>query len=387
MNRFTLPTALLSLLLVLVAKHSYSQIFPELGGQRAGISALTFLKNDINPRSVGMGGMSVPMTGDAYSVAINPALVNDIRTMRFGLSNRTIIEGLNQSFFSAVVPFREFSNFAFSVNTLNSGSMEKRTEFQPDGTGETFAVSNTSFGLTYASTLSDAFAIGVTAKYINETMAEYVDHNLSIDLGFRYRTDYRNLTFAVALRDFGLNSSLSGDEVGSDFNRDEVTVDDASVATMFSFGVMADVYHKGDHQVLGGVQLNHPNDNAESLHFGFEYNFRDQIYGRAGYKVNVDFEAFPTFGIGYDFSFGHSILRLDYGFNPSTGLGLHPTFQGSTGEATFGIQHVLGISFFFGKDARPALNLNPSAKGYKSSTVDDAVPEGNEGPDLSPNDQ
>lgn len=348
-----------------------AQIFPELGGQRAGISALTFLKNDINPRAVGMGGLNVASFGDAYSINSNPALLNDLPHTKMAVSNRTIVSGMNQSFAAASFSIQEGAQLGAFVNSLYSDRMEKRTEFQPKGTGEYFYVSNTAAGISYAKVLSQAFSVGVTAKFINESIAEYNDNTAAVDLGFRYRTDYRNLSFAVALNNFGLNTSFSGNELEQDFNRNQPQFGDDPLSTLFAFGLSLDVFNEEKHKLRAGVQLNHPNDNAESLHLGGEYSFRDMFFGRFGYKINVDNEVLPTFGFGAAVPFGHSLIRFNYGANLAQGLGIHPGFQGSAGESALGVVHVVGISLIWSSEQRPSLSLPRSRTGYHTGDAKD----------------
>ena len=126
------------LLLGLVPLTTQSQILPQLGGQRAGISALTFLKIDVSPRAAGMGGASICLPGDGYSTQINPASVMELDNLNVTAGNTFWVAGINHSFVSAAKPFGNIGSFGLSVATLNTGAMERRTEFQPNGTGEKF---------------------------------------------------------------------------------------------------------------------------------------------------------------------------------------------------------------------------------------------------------
>ena len=50
-------------------------IFPILGGQRAGTSVFTFLNIGVSARAVGMGESVVALNQDASSVYYNPAAI------------------------------------------------------------------------------------------------------------------------------------------------------------------------------------------------------------------------------------------------------------------------------------------------------------------------
>jgi hypothetical protein len=115
--------------------------------------------------------------------------------------------------------------------------MERRTEFQPDGTGQFFSASNTAVGLSYSKRLTDYFSYGVTLKYVNEQLAEYMAHTGVVDLGFLYRTDFKDLSFAVAMQSFGTNSKLKGDYEPDGLNSKPVTLGSYPAPTLFKLGV------------------------------------------------------------------------------------------------------------------------------------------------------
>ncbi len=54
--------------------------------------------------------------------------------------------------------------FALSVGGINSGPMEVRTTFQPDGTGEFFYAIYLMGALSYSKQLTDQFSSGATAR-------------------------------------------------------------------------------------------------------------------------------------------------------------------------------------------------------------------------------
>ncbi|MFN0201811.1 MAG: PorV/PorQ family protein, partial [Bacteroidia bacterium] len=173
-----------------------AQFFPNLGGQRAGISAFSFLKIDASPRSAAMGGASSCLTGDAFSTFTNPATFAEIQNFTVGFSNTFWAAGTNYSYLSAGGRTK-LGNFAGSMGFLTSGAMPVRTEFQPDGTGEMFYANYYSFGVTYAKKLTDYFSYGATLRVVHEQLAQYAATTGTVDIGFLYRTDYKDLSFAV----------------------------------------------------------------------------------------------------------------------------------------------------------------------------------------------
>ncbi len=299
----------------------YGQLFPELGGQRVGISGLGFLKIDVSPRSVGVGGASITLGGDAYGVKHNPALLTEVEHFSMAGSNTFWASGINYGFASAVKPF-SFGTFGLSLGTLSSGALKVRTEFQPEGTGEVFYATYATAGLSYSQRLTEQFSYGLTVTYVYERLAQFSASTAIADLGFLYQTDFKDIRFAVVLQNFGLDSRLRGDFP-------ETTSDDPSLATnpapsTFKLGASMTVWEQlsSDQKLTAMVQLNHPNDNAENIRIGAEYDYKSLLFFRAGFRINVDDQPYPVGGLGVRMRVGRHPLRLDYAADPRTTLGI-----------------------------------------------------------------
>lgn len=312
---------LLLLLMLGAASVLPAQLLPKLGSQRAGISALTFLKIDPSPRSAALAGAQLCFGGDGYAPYWNPAAVADGEGLSIGASNTFWAAGINHSFFSVAKPVKKFGHLALSVVSLNTGAMERRTEFQPDGTGQYFYASNNAIGLTYSQKLTDYFSFGITAKYVNEILAEFTAHTAVVDLGFLYRTDWKDLSFAVMMQSFGTNSKLSGNYEGDGFNDKPVVLESYPAPTLFKLGVSMVPVKDEEKSLTVAVQLNHPNDNAENIRIGAEFEYRELLYLRAGYKINVPDQNLPVAGIGLRTRVGRHPLHFDYGVEPTRYLG------------------------------------------------------------------
>ncbi len=322
------------IILLLFSTNLKAQLFPNLGGQRAGIAAYSFLKTDVNPRSVGMGGASVTLTNDAFGAINNPASLIRNRENNIAVGNYAYGWDMHQSYLSG--NYNKGTNgFGFSVNMLNSGAMDVRTEFQPNGTGELFYVTNTALMFNYSKEFSDNFSFGVGIKYLNEQIAQYRSHNAAADLGFLYQTDFKDLRFAVFVQNFGGKSSINGDFYMLDFNRDtSVSPDIYNMPTTFKLGLSLVPWKTDDHSLRVALQLNHPNDNAENLRFGAEYNYKDLVFARAGYKVNLKGQTLPAFGLGYRTNISNNPLYINYAMNLTEFMG---------------VQHAIGVAFHFYK--------------------------------------
>ena len=314
-----------------------AQILPNLGGQRAGLATFSFLKNDMNPRSAALGGASVAVNTGGYSTFSNPAFAADLTGLNATYSSYLVGAGIHQGYFSMVMPSKGTSAIGVSVNFLTSGEMDVRTEFQPDGTGQKVYASTVGIGVSYAKRLSDMFTFGTTVRYINESLAEYKNNTFTLDLGFAYQTDWKDFAFAVMLQNFGGNSTLKGDYLEVDFNRNGVPLDNYVSASVFRLGFSMVPYKREKHSLAVDFELQHPSDNAENFRVGLEFEYLKLFYFRGGFKMNVLGHHYPVFGVGVRTHIGVHKLLIDYAAVPTNHLGF---------------QQSLGLSFTINNDKR-----------------------------------
>lgn len=302
---------------------STAQILPNLGGQRAGISTLTFLKNDASPRSLALGGANLALDADGMSTSHNPAVNAQLDQTHFAFSDLMLGATIHQGWVSGVVPLNSSTSaLGLNFNYFSSGSMKVRTEFQPNGNGTYFNSNQFAVGLSYAKMLSNRFSFGANLKYVRERLAQYTNNTVAADLGFLYTTDVHDLKFGIVVSNFGGNSALSGDFLAVDFNRSTPSLDKFSVPTTFRLGASIKAIEKENQSLLAAIQLEHPNDNSENLRLGLEYEYRKMIFVRIGYKLNVKSEILPTFGAGYRTRLGSHTVNINYAANATSYLGI-----------------------------------------------------------------
>ena len=334
-----IKTLLVTGLGLLVTFISNGQILKNLGGQRAGISALPFLKMQVSPKADGMAGAQLSSHGDPFAINWNPAGLTDLEQTSFGISDKLLPGGLHSSFFSAIYPTEDDGIWGASVTMLNAGEMKKRTAYQPTGTGQTFSAYNMAVGLSFARQLSDRFSLGGRAQYVREQLAEFSAHTAVVDLAFMYRMDVQDIRFAVALKNFGPNSKIDGpfEKTSPPVNGQQNTLTDFPTPTQFQLGVSMRLFEDGEQDLRGQLQLNHPNDNAENLRLGLNYQLNKVLFLRTGYKVPNDQQPFPTAGIGIKTFIGRYPFQIDYGL---------------VSRDYFGLTHSIGIRFTINQETR-----------------------------------
>ena len=118
---------------------SQAQLIPLLGGQRAGISSLQFLKIGGSARAAAMAESFVAVADDASSLQYNPAGMVQFEGHEAIFTHTGWLVDLQHEFVGAVYRIDEEDAIGLSFTSLHTDDMEVRTETQPFGTGRYFS--------------------------------------------------------------------------------------------------------------------------------------------------------------------------------------------------------------------------------------------------------
>jgi hypothetical protein len=290
-------------------------LFPLLGGQRAGTAAATFLKIDVGAHATAMSGAGVALAGDATALYWNPAAAAQVKGNAFTLSHIQWPVDIQYEFLGYLQHLNRWSTVGVSLGMLHMADMEVTDEYHPTGTGEYFRFGDTFAALTYAITMTDRFSFGTSVKYVEENLAGIKMGGWMIDLGTFYWTGYKSLRFAVSLVNFGPDFEPRGDYQKKTQTGGYQTerYESFSPPTTFRVGSAMDLYATEKYTLTTSFQINHPVDNAENAVLGFDLGYMKKLYLRGGYRINYDDERF-TLGSGFRFQFGPKKFVLDYAF-------------------------------------------------------------------------
>ena len=297
----------------------YAQLFPILGGQRAGISTAQFLKIGVGGRAAALGESFVAISDDASALYWNPAGLAQFKKNQVIFSHNIWLVNINHDFIGVVYHLDSDNAFGASLTALTMEDMPVTTEFAPFGTGEYFGFSDIAISISYARKMTDQFSFGGTVKYIEETLDKLKMRGVMIDLGTYYKTGLGSSRFAVTVSNFGAELAPDG-EVILVGNRKQSEWQSFAPPTIFRIGFAIEPYENEEHRVTTSVQLNHPNDNSENLVLGVEYAWRKMLFIRGGYKFNVDEQNY-SFGAGLNVPISIADFTLDYAFSNFERLG------------------------------------------------------------------
>ncbi len=316
-------TIALFFLLVLPAQ---AQLLPTLGGERAGTSGFQFLKVPVDARGAALGETVVADANDVSALIWNPALASSLPGIQAGFHHTAYFVDVTLDFVGVTYRLPQGITLGASLQTMDSGEMKVTTEFEPDGTGETFRLIDVAAGLTWSQQLTDLFSDGVTTKYIQESVAGLKAQSVVFDFGVHYRVGSTGARMAVSVRNFGLDGRPEGElarpVIAADPVRIESDFEAMTPPTTFHLGFAYDALQgSAMNRLTVLAQLNNPNDNAEHWNTGLEYAWDEMFFLRAGYRFGVEETDAPSLGTGIKLPLSGRSLGIDYGFNRLERLG------------------------------------------------------------------
>jgi hypothetical protein len=282
MKRLVLVISLSALFIV----QAWAQLVPNLGGQRAGISAFQFLKIGVGARAVAMGESFIAVANDASALFWNPAGVVELPANQVIASHTAYVVDISHEFFGVTYKLDEGQAVGLSFAALHMDDMEITTETQPFGTGRFFSFGDIAIGATYSNKMTEQFSFGATIRYAEETLDVLKMRSVMLDLGTLYWTGLGSTRFAVTISNFGADVkpkgrvTLANGGAISDFQS-------FSLPTTFKLGIAMEPLEDENSRLTTSLQLNHPNDNSEHVRLGFEYAFRNTFFVRGGLKRTI----------------------------------------------------------------------------------------------------
>ncbi len=310
---------------ILTASLIKGQILPSFGDSRTGTTGLQFLKIEPDARSVSLAGSFITEVNDPTAMYWNPAGLAKMKdhNLQFSAGHVSYYANTTLEHTSVAYALSEETYIGLGLVYFDSGDMPVTTEFQPFGTGQTFRATDMALGLSLARTLTDNFNFGLTARYVNESLAGVNTNAVVFDFGFQYDVGLANTRFAVSISNFGFNTTPQGELQIVDLNgtRTLSAFEQIAIPAVFRLGFAWDALNQETHRLTLIGQLDHPTDNNETLDFGTEYAWKNLLYARAGYRFGIDEGGLPAFGFGLNLKRSFGQLKVDYGFNSKNKLG------------------------------------------------------------------
>lgn len=302
-----------SCLIILCGSFGYSQF------NKAGKTALQFLKIGLGAREAAIGEATIASSEDVNAIFWNPAGITGIQGAEASFNYTQWIGDINV--LSGAVGYNWDGVAAFVVNyiTLDYGNLQEALVTSSSGgidtrTGNTFSGSDLSIGVGIARRFTDRLSIGAQVKYLREDLFTYSSDVWAFDLGTTYSTGWYGVNLAMTAQNFSEQARWINTGIEEEQNFE--------VPRIFKIGLAVDLLG-GEDLLLGGnydqhrlalnVDAVNTNDYSERLHFGAEYTFYNIFTLRGGYRLNYE-EGNLSAGAGIQYDFGYVRFKFDYAY-------------------------------------------------------------------------
>lgn len=187
----------------------------------AGTSGAQFLKLGAGARAAAMGDAFTAVADDAFAAYYNPAGLARLARPQLGGAHSAMFETVSYQSLSFAVPFGRDERIegdankhalALSIYYLGVSDIERRTGDSTNAAG-TFSAGDSAYAASYAYAHSDRLSLGVTGKYIHQTIDSYAANGVAADLGVLYRVNpasQRPITLAGSVRNMGPGIGYAG---------------------------------------------------------------------------------------------------------------------------------------------------------------------------------
>ncbi len=297
---------------------------------KAGTAAAQFLKIGVGARAQALGGAFVAMTNDVTNLYWNPAGISEVDQISWIGTHTRWFADITHQFTGLVIPVGGSSALGFSATLVTMDEEEITTIDQPKGTGLFWDARDVAVGISYARKITDRFSIGFTGKYIHQKIYNETASAVALDVGSNLDTGFKGIHIGMSFTNFGGDLKLSGRDLirAYDPNPANSRNDDVDVRlhtepwplpVNFRVGIAIEVmgtnedyfFQLSNHQLMLAIDANHPNDAAENMRIGMEYQLYGMFSARGGYIVNEDL-AQLTFGLGMNFELRNTAFSFDY---------------------------------------------------------------------------
>ncbi|HEX7072119.1 MAG TPA: PorV/PorQ family protein [Rhodothermales bacterium] len=333
----------------LLAMLVLAPIAPAALAQKVGSTSMQFLKVLPSARAAAVGEAYSVWAAGAEATFWNPSGVALVEGHEFSATYTDWLFDARQGAFSYATQIGSIGAVGLQLQYVDFGTFEETTNERPfisdpdrpGMTGRTFHPYSYVVGATYARYLTDRFALGLGVKYAFESLFDDATvtaqvrqgvfdevstraNGVLFDFGIRYETGFRSIQIASSVQNFGADVKYA--------------VESYPVPLLFRVGIAADLVganglFMGGHevnQVRAAFDIFHPNDYAQQMHVGLEYEFAEVLSLRGGYKFHYDSDGL-TLGAGLKYAVGDIGLAVDYSY------GTMGTYLGNVQRFSLGV--------------------------------------------------
>lgn len=304
----------------------------------------------INPwaRSAGLHTMNTASVSGVEGMFNNVAGLARVNKTQFQISHTRYLVGADVNI-NALGLSQKVSNggvFGLNIVAFDLGDFDYTTEDAPEGTGATFSPSFFNMGASYAYLFENKVSVGVSAKFVTESVANARAGAFALDAGVQYVTGPKdNFKFGISLRNVGSKMQFRGEGLSKPLQ---------SPGSTF-------IYNNTYYERATAYEL------PSQLNIGMAYDWVLGRVNRLSMLLNFTSNAFSRdqVGGGLEFSIGKNFaIRAAYKYE------LNPSVGGIEASLDNGIAGGFSLSVPLKKDspARFAIDY-----GYRATQIYDGI--------------
>lgn len=302
--------------------------------RKAGLAGASFLKIGVGARAVALGSAYTTVRGDVNQMFWNPAGT----TLREGKTQATFsynqwIADLSHYAAGITHDFGTWGTWGLGVVAMGVSDIPANRDVVPSflagtytgfvdpQTSATYNYNDTAVNITWAYQFTDRLSLGVTGKYINQSIDGESANAYALDVGAIYDIGYKGARIGARMNN-----------LGSDM---QYYADGAPLPLIFSVGTSINLFEQEEQGMRFTAMLDatKPQDAEQLLYAAGEFQLMKYFMVRGGYKfnysgitdtktdeitkqpVNADrTEEGYTLGAGVDYPFGNYRMGVDYAY-------------------------------------------------------------------------
>ena len=278
-----------------------SFVFKASASGKTDNSGLSFLKFGMGAKAVGMGEALTAQSGEVTSTWWNPAGLSGIEGIQLSFTHNQWFQDITVEHFTSALNFGK-NTLGLTLAMGKVPDIQKREGPSAEPIA-LFDAHDVVFSFSFARSIQEGFALGLSAKWLYEKIDIYSTSGLGFDLGGIY-SPLENLKFGLAVLNLGQKMKFKKEKF--------------SLPILYKVGVIYFVEKKNlNSDFVFGLDLVKPRDDGVKIHLGGEVGLYQALKIRLGYQSGYDEKDF-SFGVGTKFR----KYSIDYGYLPhKSGLG------------------------------------------------------------------
>lgn len=300
-----------------------------------GGTSAEFLLLGAGARGVALGGAYSALTSDITALYYNPAGLAQMSRPSAMVSTYSYVASTRYTWLGIGLPVAGGSKaIGISVGSFGFSDQPVYTLEDPDGTGETYSVSQTFIAGTYSQNFSDRFSAGFTAKMVTDHLGSTAATGFAMDLGtnFHAMIGDRPIRASFVIQNLGTNLRHDGTgletgvartpplgtvDIPQELQPVRLRTSSWGLPVQFRVGVALDVFSQGVNRVSVLGEFNQPINTKPGAGAGLEWSLTNlgssgfSLAARGSYTLQPDNKLDPGNGAGFTTTLSTSTFSSD----------------------------------------------------------------------------